>query len=385
MSTAVSVTATADRPITDERREFADTLRGLLDRWCPTSVVRELKDAPASLASTPLWRQLTETGVFGLVVAENVGGVGAQFDDLAVVALEGGRALLPLPVLSTAVFGLAIQTLAGAELGAALLPEVVAGRHVGQAVLSDAGDAERRVPELIAIRVPGGWALSGALWFVDAPADLLLVTATPDTMPTGTVLGFVLDPGAPGCERQPLPTIAGAGHVAVHLQDVFVADERVLAGTTGTGLADEDLALITRLLTILRCLDAAGGCAAVIDRTAEHLRTREQFGRPIGTFQAAQHLMADMHIAAAKSRLTALAAARALTAGRAARREVAVAAFQAARSYPFVTLTAHQLHGGMGFVRETDLHLWSERAKLDEILGGAADTALAWLAEEIIG
>ncbi len=377
--------ASPDRPITDDRREFAATLRALLDRWCPPRLVRDLGQTPESLTSTPLWRQLADTGVFGLVVAEKFGGAGGQLDDLAVVAMEGGRTLLPLPVLNTAVFAVAIQSLAATELAAALLPEVVAGQCVGQAVLADPGDAERRIPTVTATRVPGGWTLSGRIWFVDAAADLLLLTAASDTMAAGTVLGFVLDPAGAGCEREPLPTIAGAGHVVLDLREMFVAEDRVLDGPGGNGLADTDLAAITRLQATLGCLDAAGGCAAVIDRTAEHLRTREQFGRPIGSFQAAQHLVADMHIAAARTRLTALAAARALTAGRPARHEVAVATIQAARAYPFVTLTAHQLHGGIGFVRETDLHLWSERAKLDEILGGSAEVALGWLAEEVVG
>jgi alkylation response protein AidB-like acyl-CoA dehydrogenase len=110
---------------------------------------------------------------------------------------------------------------------------------------------------------------------------------------------------------------------------------------------------------------------------------REQFGRPIAAFHAAQHLVADMRIALDAARLCAAQATWWVSRGRTATREVAIAKLHCSEAYKWATLNSHQLRGGMGYVRDTDLHLWSERAKLTEVLGGSADTARGWLQREL--
>src|SRR6202012_6272605 len=102
------------------------------------------------------------------------------------------------------------------------------------------------------------------------------------------------------------------------------------------------------------------------------------FGRPIASFQAAQHLVADMHIALAAARLAAHSAVFWIARGHTATRETAIARMHAASAARLITLDAHQLHGGMGYVTETDLHLWSERARAGSTLGGTAQSAAAW-------
>ena len=112
----------------------------------------------------------------------------------------------------------------------------------------------------------------------------------------------------------------------------------------------------------LLSLDLVGVGQAVIDRTVEYTKLRHQFGRPIASFQAAQHLVANMHIALSAARLAAHSAVFWIARGRTATKETAIARMHAARAARLITLDAHQLHGGMGYVTETDLHLWSERA-----------------------
>ena len=109
---------------------------------------------------------------------------------------------------------------------------------------------------------------------------------------------------------------------------------------------------------------------------------REQFGRPIASFQAAQHIVADMHIVLAAARLAAQSAVFQIGRGRAATRETAIARMRAAEVKK-VTLDAHQLHGGMGYVVDTGLHKFSERARVLSTLGGGADMAAKWLEAEM--
>jgi alkylation response protein AidB-like acyl-CoA dehydrogenase len=118
--------------------------------------------------------------------------------------------------------------------------------------------------------------------------------------------------------------------------------------------------------------------SAVTDRTVDYTKMREQFGRPIASFQAAQHVVADMHIALAAARLAAQFATFRIGCGSTATRETAIARIRAAEVKK-VTLDAHQLHGGMGYVVDTGLHLYSERARVLSTLGGGADIAANWL------
>jgi alkylation response protein AidB-like acyl-CoA dehydrogenase len=126
-----------------------------------------------------------------------------------------------------------------------------------------------------------------------------------------------------------------------------------------------------------------GGAEAVLERTVTYTRERVQFGRPIASFQAAQHLVADMHIAVQAARLAARSAVFWHGRGRDAIRTTAIAVMRAVEAYRRSTLDAHQLHGGMGYVLETDLHLWSERARVLAVEGGGPDVATRWLEGEL--
>jgi alkylation response protein AidB-like acyl-CoA dehydrogenase len=119
----------------------------------------------------------------------------------------------------------------------------------------------------------------------------------------------------------------------------------------------------------------------VLQRSVDYTMARKQFGRPIASFQAAQHLVSNMHIALAAARLAAHSAVFWIGQGHTATRQTAIARMHAATAAKLVTLDAHQLHGGMGYVVETDLHLFSERARVLATLGGGADVAATWLEE----
>lgn len=327
-----------------EQREFAAALRALLAAENPVSQVRALDEPGADRRTPALWKAVADAGVFGLAVAEEYGGAGGSLDDLAVFYTEAGRALCPTTVHSTVHAALAVDQLGSPEAKAAWLPTLACGSVRATTALWNARDAALVAPALRADPDPNRWRLNGTADYVaDADvADLIVVSAASSR---------------DGAER-PL---------------VFLVDAH---GVTVPGLRR-----LANTAVALGSLDLVGVGQAVLDRTVDYTKLRHQFGRPIASFQAAQHLIADMHIALAAARLAAHAAVFWLGRGRTASRETAIARMHAATAARLITLDAHQLHGGMGYVTETDLHLWSERARLGATLGGGADVAASWLRE----
>ncbi|MCV6972105.1 acyl-CoA dehydrogenase family protein [Mycobacterium bohemicum] len=361
--------------LTAERREFASSLRALLKAECPVTLVRALNEPGADRSAPTLWKALAGAGVFGLAIAEEFGGSGGSLDDLAVFSVEAGRALCPTSAHGTVLAALAIDRLGTPDAKSAWLPPLACGAVRGTTALWSARDAAVVSPALRADPVPpAGWRLSGTADYVaDADlADVIVVSAATDS---GT-RAFVVDARAPGLAVEPLATTGGHRAFTLRFDGVAVGPD----GALGVA-AQPALRGVANAAVALGSLDLVGVGQAVIDRTVGYTMVRHQFGRPIASFQAAQHLIANMHIALAAARLAAHSAVFWMARGRVATRETAIARMHAATAARLVTLDAHQLHGGMGYVTETDLHLWSERARWGSTLAGGADVAAAWLEE----
>ena len=362
---------------TAERREFASTLRALLSAESPVSLVRGLHEAGADRSTPALWKALADAGVFGLAIAQDHGGSGGSLDDLAVFYTEAGRALCPTTVHSTVQAALAIDQLGPPRAKAAWLPPITNGSIRGTTALWSARDAAVVSPVLRAEPASTGrWRLTGAADYVaDADlADLIVVSAAARER----TQVFVVDAHANGVTVEAL-AMAGGNRASVVRFDDVVVDADALLGD----VAQRGLRRVANTAVALGSLDLVGVGQAVLDRTVDYTKLRRQFGRPIASFQAAQHLIANMHIALAAARLAAHSAVFRLARGHTATRETAIARMHAATAARLITLDAHQLHGGMGYVTETDLHLWSERARLVSTLGGGADVAAAWLEETL--
>lgn len=359
-----------DAKPTVEQREFAAALRALLAAESPVSLVRGTdRSIPA------LWKALADAGVFGLAISPEYGGSGGSLDDLAVFYTEAGRALCPTTAHSTIQAAVAIDQLGAPAAKAAWLPALTNGSIRGTTALWSARDAAVVSPVLRAdTAAAGAWRLTGSVDYVaDADvADLIVVSA----QARERTLVFVADPRAGGVTMEPLAMAGGHRASAVCFDDVVVGADRLLGDA-----AQPELRRVANTAVALGSLDLVGVGQAVLDRTVDYTKLRHQFGRPIASFQAAQHLIANMHIAVAAARLAAHSAVFWLARGRTATRETAIARMHAATAARLVTLDAHQLHGGMGYVTETDLHLWTERARLGSTLGGGADVAAAWLEE----
>jgi alkylation response protein AidB-like acyl-CoA dehydrogenase len=361
----------------EEERDLERLARDVLAAEWPTSEVRRLREPGGDRFPGSLWKALASAGLLGLATPERRGGSGGSITDLGVLAVEIGRGLGPTVVHGTTLLGLAIDALGDDHHREAALPRLAAGDLRGTTAMHSPYDAADLAPQ---VRLEGGRA-SGVLPFVpDADlADLLLVTARSDQQ----TVGLLVPTDAPGVRIETRPVMGGDRYARVTLDGVAIQPDDVLAGPDGAGLAGTDLRRIANLGLTLLSLDLVGVGLAVLDRTVAHTITRQQFGRPIASFQAAQHLVANVHIAVHGARLAGHAALALLAAGGSATRETAIARMHAADAAKRATLDAHQLHGGMGYVLETDLHLWSERARILSTFGGGADVAAGWLADQV--
>ncbi len=369
-----------------DERDLAAMCRGLLAAECPTTLARALHAADGARITPALWKELAEAGLLGLAIEEDLGGSGGELTDLGIFCVEAGHALCPTVVHSTMHAARAVDWLGGSEARAAWLPALASGTARGTTALCNPRDAALLTPSLRARQDTQGWRLHGMADFVaDADlADLIVVSADAD----GRTLGFVIDIGdmgaigaRAGLAVEPLAMMGGHRAFTVEFDDVVVDDHRRILGGA-EGLGDQQLRRVANAAVALGCLDLVGVAEAVVQRTVDYTKMREQFGRPIASFQAAQHLVANMRIALTAARLAAQSAVFWIGRGRTATRETAIARMHAG-GVKQITLDAHQLHGGMGYVVDTDLHLFSERARVLSTLGGGADVAAKWLDGEM--
>ena len=361
-----------DLSLNAEQEALQESFRRLFSKECPTSLVRDLQANPDGDHISSLWSSLAEVGLFGLALPEDFGGYGSLFD-LGLAFMEAGRVLCPTPVYSTVAFGQALHRFGSAAQKQQWLPGVAAGAMVGSVALSNPSDASDVSPRLIARYEDGGWRLSGALEFV-ANADLasaVVISAQVDAAEPPTTLVCIVDGDHPDCRIERMQTFGRDVQCVMTFDGVAVDPARLIYVEPAERLSGE-LHAFSNAMTALQAMERIGGAQAVLDRTVEYVIGRTQFDRPLASFQAVQHHVANMHIAIEGARLAAYQAAWLTSQGRLAEREVALAKQRCGEAYKFATLTAHQLHGGMGYMREFDLHLWSERAKASELLGGPA-------------
>jgi alkylation response protein AidB-like acyl-CoA dehydrogenase len=368
---------------TTEQAALTATMDKVFAAASPPAIVREAKEQGGrGPAVDRVWQTLASARLIGLATGTEWGGEGASLIELGLLFEAGGRVLCPTALYEGLKFARAVETLATDAQKAALLPDLVRGERHAVAVLHDPSDAADIEPRLRAEQVDGGWQLHGTLDLVPHAADdtTLLVTARVDTFPgSPRIVAALVDTAHPDVHRTSSHTISGDRVYRVVLDAALVPSANLMGTTSDAGIARDDLTRLAHSFVVLQCMEMVGGTGAVLERTVAHILVREQFGRPIGSFQAAQHLIADMRIDYDAARLAAYQALWCVAEGVPSLRPVAIAKMQCSEAYKWATLTAHQLHGGMGYVRETDLHLWSERAKVAEVLGGTADVAAGWL------
>lgn len=354
----------------EHRRLLADSVADFATRGTDLARVRRLRGTSAEYDRT-VWKKMAELGWLGILVPERYGGLGLGLAEMAIVARGLARALVPEPLAATAV--LAATALAAAEneaLKDERLPQLVAGELLpALAWQEQAGGLDCTAIETRATPFEGGFKLNGMKRFIAgaAQADAFLVSARG----TGGVLLLWLPREAAGAQLELEPLADGRSFGRLRLDDALVPK---------SGVAASGAAAVEALGRAFdhACAIAAAELAGVMDRALEmsldYLKTREQFGRPIGAFQALQHRAVDVYIhrelatAVLDETLATLdrdpaAAARAAAASRVKAR----CADAAAR----ITREAIQFHGAIGFTDEFDVGLYLKRALvLTAWLGG---------------
>lgn len=362
MSTSPAQSTQQDLLYSEEEEALRAAVRDLLADHCdaPGVIARTESDAPHDLAA---WKALADgMGLAGLLVPEERGGQGATHREVAVVLEELGRAVAPVPYLTSAV--VATEALLGCETDGGLLAELASGRKIGAlaVALNVAPGAVHKV-----VRHEGG-ALHGELTGIaDASvADVLLVPADDGGLYAVDADAVTVTPQASLDLTRPVATVTLDGAPGRLLGDAEHAVRRALRAGAGL-LASEQLGLADWTLT----------------ETVRYLKDRKQFNRPVGGFQALKHRLAQLWLEVVNLRAAARNAAAALASGEDVDLAVAVAQAYAAPVAVHAAEEALQLHGGLGMTWEHPVHLYLKRAKADSIAYGTAGAHREALAEPV--
>ncbi|MCX5341658.1 acyl-CoA dehydrogenase family protein [Streptomyces atratus] len=371
-----------DAAFTAEQDEIRRTLRELLAKRSGPDDVRSAVRTADGYDET-LWRQLAQDlGLPGLALPQEYGGVGCGLAELAVACEETGRALLPSPLIATAALAAPLIAALGTEAQrTALLPRIAAGGLT--ATLAVPGGSLAIALGLTGDPTGGAWAGGGRAGGIQArpvggaegwrlygeaaqvldghSAGLLLVAAHTGGFPRSRTLLFLVRPdAAAGIVRTRRTSLDETRPLArIELRDT----EAELLGADDTVDVTDALAPAGRGVAALLAAQAVGAAASALERTVEYVKTREQFGRAIGSFQAVKHRLADLYVRVQAARSAAYYAAWDPAAG-------GLALAQALETLRITTAEAVQLHGGIGFTWEHEAHLYFKRAAADELLFG---------------
>ena len=362
-----------DFGFSEEQEMLRKSARDFLAKESPMTYVRQMMEDDRGFRDEQ-WQKMAGLGWMGLILPEEHGGAGLNFVDLIVVLEEMGRVVLPGPFFSTAVLGgVALLEGGSAAQKKELLPKLAAGKlrlTLAQLEPSARWDAEGIALE--ARPAGGGYKLSGTKLFVpDAhTADLLIVAGrAPGSTGAEGVSLFLVDATAPGVTITLLKTMDQTRKLCeVVLQDTPAEG---MLGQPGQGLK-----LLDRIVDrgkVGLCAEMCGGAQKVLEMSVEYAKVREQFGRPIGSFQAIQHKCANMLVEVESSKSATYYAAWAVANDvPEAPLAAAMAKAYCSDAYRHTAGEGIQIHGGIGFTWEHDMHIYFKRAKSSEVTFGDA-------------
>jgi len=356
--------------LTETQQTLKNTVRKFLAAECPIAEVRKLMETETAL-DPALWRKIAEQGWNGMILPEEYGGFGMGMVEMAATMEEMGRALLPGPFFSTVLMaGPLLEGSSNSSEKQKYLSAIASGEaKAAVALLEDSASWSPDAVQLKAASSASGYTLDGRKLFVwdAAVADFLICVARLNA----EIALFLIPAKAGGLGITDLPAMDSTRKLyQVALDSVSVPRENLLAeGKPARAALEHMLGVATAGLVA----EMTGGMQRLLEMTVEYAKTRKQFGRPIGQFQAVQHLCADMLVYTESSRSAAYYAAWAIQervpeAGLA----VSVAKAYSSDAYREVGNRAIQVHGGMGFTWENDAHLFYRRAKASELAFGDA-------------
>ena len=353
-----------DFGLTDEQRMLQESVRSVMKREVPISLVRHMDEANA-WHDPHLWDVMAKSGWLALGLPKEYGGEDGDSIGQALLCSEAGRAQAPslTTYLSTIVPCAWLIAVAGTvEQKQRYLPAVTSGkRRLALAIAEPGRTVEPGSVQLAAHHQAKGYLLSGtkvSVYGGDGAETFLWVARQPER-DAGAALGvFLVDANVPGVLARPIPTMTPEGQVEVELRNVYVPGDALLGGV---GDITPDLSQVLDRAALLRCAAAEGTARAAFEMTVEYAKRRVQFDKPIGSFQAVQHRLANacFDLEAAWGVLWEAVWSLDQPGDHRLIREVAKASVIQAMER--VGEEAHVVHGGIGFLRQYDLHLRTKR------------------------
>jgi alkylation response protein AidB-like acyl-CoA dehydrogenase len=341
--------------LSESQELLKDSARKFFAGECPSAEMRRLMETDTSYDST-LWSKLADQGYTGIIFPEMYGGVGLGKVELMLLMEETGRALLPGPFFSTVVLaGSVLESVGAPAHKEKYLAPICRGEVRATVAILEAGASWN--PEHVQLSAAGG-KLTGEKFFVSdaAAADFILVVERNGV--------FVVDSKAPGLRISPMSAMDLTRKLYV-VEFNSTPAEKIGDATSLSRAFD--------VATAALAAELVGGMQRTLEMTVEYAKTRKQFGKPIGMFQAVQHQCADMYLETESSRSAVYYAAWALEENAPdAATAVSIAKMYASDAGRTVGNRGIQIHGGMGFTWENDLHLYYRRAKASENAFGDA-------------
>jgi len=355
-----------DFNLSEEQETLQEMARDFIgERW-PADQSREALDKRPAVLGEDVWQEILEMGWLGVAAGEDVGGIGGDIMTAAVLSQEAGRGVLPGPFQSSLVAVLAVERSGNDAVRSELAPQLIDGRMRATVAIEEPGGLYG--PDAIAAEVRAGadgWRLSGSKLLVPdaAAAGLLIVGArTPDG------LGWVrVRSDAPGVEIRKMERMDAQSCSELVFENAPVEGDALLGDENALREAYD-------IWSVLLAADLLGSAEASLELTRRYAIERVQFGRPIGTFQAVSHRLADNLVDVEIGRSLLYGACLALD----EKRDNAAPLVSAAKAWlsdtaVAVAESALQIHGGVGFTWEYDVHLHMRRSRCNAALLGDAD------------
>ena len=353
----------------EDQEELRHTVRRFLEHSCAEADVRRLMATDLGYDEA-VWAQMAgQLGLHGLAIPEEYGGAGFGFVELGIVLEEMGRVLLCAPFFASAVMAAELLMAAGDEQACKdYLPGIASGETIATVALTESdGQWQESSVTLRAVQAGGTWRLSGAKTFVPDgfSAGLILVVARTDD----GIGVFAVDGDADGLARESLPTMDQTRKQA--RLDFDSVSARPI------GSADDAWPAVSRMLEVAAvglAAEQVGGAQRALEMAVEYAKLREQFGRPIGSFQAIKHKCASMLVAVESMKSAAYYGLWAVASGDSELPVVSsIAKVCCSDGYTMVAAENIQIHGGIGFTWEHPAHLYFKRARSSRILLGGPD------------
>ncbi|HIE17807.1 MAG TPA: acyl-CoA dehydrogenase [Dehalococcoidia bacterium] len=370
---------------TEEQEMLRTLARDFLTKECPKSKVRAL-DKDEKGYDPQIWRSMAELGWMGLVFPEEYGGINAGFMDLVVLMEEMGRNILPGPFFSTiGLCALPLLEYGTSQQKETLLPQIARGEAIWTLALTELSGSYRASEIRLPVSLRGDeYVLEGEKFFVsDAHvADYMLVvgrTGNGMSSEEGITI-FIVGAKDHAVRMEMIPTIGGDRQFRVSFNELGAGKGDIL-GEVGQGWCIVDF--ILQRAAVLKCAEISGACQAVLEMTSAYAKERVQFDRPIGSFQAVQHKLADMLIDVEGVQYLVYQAAWGISIGSPSRLQISAAKAKASEVYQRVCIDGITAHGAIGYTMDHDMGLYYRRVRAAHFVAGDVDLHKERIAVEL--